>query len=96
MQQGKPEKALHKRVAKEKLEFDTRNSLVYKRKDLTWAKIHLETCKQGRLYRTYEVYKEKNIIFAFFIDFNKNQKEHYPNNALIMNYLEEIRIDDNR
>ena len=94
MQQGKPEKALHKRVTREKLEFDTRNSLVHKRKDLTWAKIHLETCRQGRFYRTDDLYKEQNIIFAFYTDVNKNQKEHYPNDALIRKNLEKSLFVD--
>ena len=94
MQQGKPEKALHKRVTREQLEFDTCNSLVHKRKDLTWAKIHLETCRQGRFYRTDDLYKEKNIIFAFYTDVNKNQKEHYPNDALIRKNLEKSLFVD--
>ena len=88
MQHRKPEKALHKRVTEEKLEFDTRNSLVHKRKDLTWAKIHVEVCRQGRFYSTDDIYKEKNIIFAFYTDVNKNQKEHYLNDVLIMENLE--------
>ena len=83
---GIPEKALHKKVAEEKLEFDTCDSLAHKSKDLTWAKIHLETCKQGIFYRRENVYKEKNIIFAFYLDTRKKQQEHYPKDALIIRY----------
>ena len=83
---GIPEKALHKKVAEEKIEFDTRDSLAHKSKDLTWAKIHLETCIQGIFYRRDNVYKEKNIIFAFYTDVGKNQQEHYPKDTLIIPY----------
>ena len=83
---GIPEKTLHKKVAEEKLEFDTCDSLAHKSKDLTWAKIHLETCIQGIFYRRDNVYKEKNIIFAFYTDARKNQQEHYSKDALIIRY----------
>ena len=83
---GIPEKALHKKVTEEKLEFDTCDSLDHKSKDLTWAKIHMETCKQGIFYRRDNVYKEKNIIFAFYTDVSKNQQEHYPKDTLIIRY----------
>ena len=83
---GIPEKTLHKKVAEEKLEFDTCDSLAHKSKDLTWAKIHMETCKQGIFYRRDNVYKEKNIVFAFYTDVSKNQQEHYPKDTLIIPY----------
>ena len=81
---GIPEKALHKKVAEEKLEFDTCDSLAHKSKDLTWAKIRLDvTGIKGIFYRRENVYKEKNIIFAFYVDTRKNQKEHYQKDTLI-------------
>ena len=68
---------MHKRVIGERIEFDTSNSQTHQQKDLSWAKIHLETCKKGKFYRTSDVYKENNILFAFYIDVNKQQKDNY-------------------